>query len=359
MTTLRVTCKPAYELLLSLIPYLTPNRIDSYDAGEAWLDDARSSLDEETEGALSRLFAGCDHMVVRLLDVARTLPLPATAEDLVNAVAALEPRTIRLTLLGYHAKRSRQRVAPSTILAAAYGDPDAGRTLIEDNADSPECERALSGVLGLADEEVAELLVRILRSWKERVFDRQFIEIGPLIEREADRLRGRSRELSVEAFLSEATHGVDIVPPPGIDEIEIFPTWVLRPWNVFCEQDPTMLVGVGIAARQLTEHPDAPPDRLVRLTRAFGDERRLRILRQLLGGSYTLQELAEQLGTPNTTLLHHLVILRSAGIVQIGSDARGRYRLRHGTIRELYRLLDGYLPAVRQESEQLPPLMRR
>jgi DNA-binding transcriptional ArsR family regulator len=136
------------------------------------------------------------------------------------------------------------------------------------------------------------------------------------------------------------------VPAPGIEEIEVFPTWVLRPWDVFWEQDETMLLGVGIPDREPSDDPDAPPDRLVRLARALGDERRLRILRRLLAETYTLQELAEHLGTPKTTLLHHLVILRSAGIVRVGPGPQGRYSLRPGVARELYRLLDDYLPLL-------------
>jgi DNA-binding transcriptional ArsR family regulator len=150
----------------------------------------------------------------------------------------------------------------------------------------------------------------------------------------------------VEDFLAEAANGADIVPAPGIDDIEVFPTWVLRPWDVFWEQDDTMLVGVGVQDREPSGDPDAPPDQLVRLAKALGDERRLRVLRRLLTRSSTLQELAEHLGTPKTTLLHHLVILRSAGIVRVGPTAQGRYSLRPGVARELHRLLDAYLPMV-------------
>jgi DNA-binding transcriptional ArsR family regulator len=91
---------------------------------------------------------------------------------------------------------------------------------------------------------------------------------------------------------------------------------------------------------------DAPPPRLVTLARALGDERRLRILRRLTAGSFTLQELADDFGVPKTTLLHHLVILRSAGLVRVEAGANGRYSVQPGTPAELHRLLDRYLPAV-------------
>lgn len=346
MTSLHVTTKPAYELLLTLVAYVTPGRVDSYAAGAEWFAEVDERLDEPTRDAVHRLFAGCEHLAIRLLDVARRLPAPGSAEALIEEVAALDPRTVRLTLLGYHAQRARQRVAPAVILAAAEGDAAAGLSVVENVAEGPECERALAGVLAMNDREAADLLASLLRAWNERVFAPHLARIGPLLEREADRLRGRSRELTTEEFLSEAANGADVVPAPGIEEIEVFPTWVLRPWDVFWEQDETMLLGVGIPDREPSDDPEAPPDRLVRLARALGDERRLRILRRLLAATYTLQELAEHFGTPKTTLLHHLVILRSAGIVRVGSGPQGRYSLRPGVARELYRLLDDYLPLL-------------
>jgi len=357
MISVRVTAKPAYELLLTLVAYLTPGRVDSYAVGSEWFAEVDERLDQPTRDVVARLFAGCEHLAVRLLDVARHLPAPGDAEALIQEVTALDPRTVRLTLLGYHSGRVRQRVAPSVILAAAEGDRAAGLTLVEHGADGPECERALAGVLAMTDRDAAGLLVELLRAWNERVFAPSFARVGPIIEREAERLRGRSRELGAEAFLAEAANGADIVPAPGIEEIEVFPTWVLRPWDVFCEQDETMLVGVGIPDREPSDDPDAPPDRLVRLARALGDERRLRILRKLLAGSFSLQELAEQLATPKTTLLHHLVILRSAGVVRVGPTAQGRYSLRPGTARELHRLMDDYLPMAPPDrgAELVPP----
>lgn len=346
MISLHVTTKPAYELLLTLVAYLTPGRVDSYAAGAEWFAEVDERLDEPTRDAVHLLFAGCEHLAVRLLDVARRLPAPGSAEALIEQVAELDPRSVRLTLLGYHANRARQRVAPSVILAAAEGDAAAGLSVVENVAEGPECERALAGVLAMNDREAADLLVSLLRAWNERVFAPHFARIGPLLEREADRLRWRSRELTTEEFLSEAANGADVVPAPGIEEIEVFPTWVLRPWDVFWEKDETMLLGVGILDREPSDDPEAPPDRLVNLVRALGDERRLRILRRLLTATYTLQELAEHFETPKTTLLHHLVILRSAGIVRVEAGPQGRYSLRPGVARELYRLLDDYLPLV-------------
>jgi hypothetical protein len=183
MISLHVNAKPAYELLLTLVAYVTPGRVDSYAAGAEWFAEVDERLDEPTRDAVHRLFAGCEHLPIRLLDVARRLPAPGNAEALIEEVAALDPRTVRLTLLGYHAKRSRQRVAPAVILAAAEGDAAAGLSVVENVAEGPECERALAGVLAMNDREAADLLVSLLRAWNERVFAPHLAHVGPLLER--------------------------------------------------------------------------------------------------------------------------------------------------------------------------------
>ncbi len=343
---IRVTARPAYELILSLVAFSTPARVDSYAVGASWFTDVDTRLDAPLRERIERLSNHCEHVLIRLFDIAIDLPPTASAQEFIDAVAALDPGRVRLTLLGYYARRSRRRVDPAVILAAAEGDRTAARKLIEDNSDGPECERALAAVLGLGDEAVAELLVPALRGWRERVFDDLWAEAGPILEREAERLRGRSRELGLDAFLEEATNGADVVAMADIDEVEVFPTWVLRPWNVFWERGSTQVVGVAAQLDRRAADPDAPPTRLVQLARALGDDRRLRVLRRLTVGSYTLQELSEHFGIPKTTLLHHLVILRSVGIVRVGAGPAGRYSLRAGMPVELHRLLDGYLPAV-------------
>lgn len=343
---IRVTTRPAYELILSLVAFSTPSRVDSYAVGASWFADVDARLDAPLRDRIERLSNRCEHILIRLFDVAIDLSPTAPAEDFIAAVEALDPSRLRLTLLGYYARRSRRRVDPAIILAAAEGDGTAARRLIEGNSDGPECERALSNVLSMDGATIAELIVSTLRQWRDRVFDDLWAQVSPSLEREAERLRGRSRELGLDAFLDEATNGSEVAVAADIDEIEVFPTWVLRPWNVFWERGTTQVIGVAARDEDANGDPDAPPQRLVQLARALGDERRLRVLRRLTTGNYTLQELSEHFGIPKTTLLHHLVILRSVGIVRVGPGTNGRYSLRADMPMELHRLLDGYLPAV-------------
>ena len=355
MSGLAIAARPAYEFLLSVTAFVTPHRVDSYDLGPSWFADAETALGPAESAGLRALTSGCEHVFVRLLSVAHDLPAPGGVTELLAHLDAMSAAELRLTLLGYYSRRTRRRATPEAIAAAASGDPDAQRSFVTATADGPECEAALRTLLGTPPADLRTAVLERLAAWGDRFFVGQMATIGPVLEREVDRLRHRAAELDRDRFLEEATNGGSVVAEPGTDTIEVFPHWSLRPWNVFWEHGSSQIVGVPVPAEHASVDPDDPPDRLVSLAKALGDERRLRILRRLSGGSYTLQELADHFAIPKTTLLHHLVMLRAAGIVRVGPGTAGRYSLRPEVPRELQRLLEAYLPVVPPDRPRRDP----
>jgi len=123
------------------------------------------------------------------------------------------------------------------------------------------------------------------------------------------------------------------------------PSFVNRPLVTYYEFGETMVIVYPVADESVTAETDAPPLRLVRLSKALGDEKRLRILRALAEGEKTLMELAETFGVAKTTMHHHMIVLRSAGLVSVGVGSK-RYRLRTETVPDVGSLLSGYLGAA-------------
>ena len=82
---------------------------------------------------------------------------------------------------------------------------------------------------------------------------------------------------------------------------------------------------------------------------SLGDGRRVRILRRLVEGNSTLDELAEAVGLARSTTHHHLTQLRAAGLVTLGGNARGYwYALRPEGLTEAQRAIGGLaLPPAR------------
>ena len=96
----------------------------------------------------------------------------------------------------------------------------------------------------------------------------------------------------------------------------MIPSFVNRPLVVsFAEFGETLLIIYPVADESLSAEATLRPLRLVRLSKALGDEKRLRILRALADGEKSLMELAEMFGVAKTTMHHHMIILRSAGLI--------------------------------------------
>ncbi len=91
--------------------------------------------------------------------------------------------------------------------------------------------------------------------------------------------------------------------------------------------------------------PGTPPPALLRLTHALSDESRLRILRYLAAGERSFTEVVREIGLAKSTVHHHLVALRAAGLVRVRHDAANAvgYGLRADALDDLDARLTSFL----------------
>jgi DNA-binding transcriptional ArsR family regulator len=73
------------------------------------------------------------------------------------------------------------------------------------------------------------------------------------------------------------------------------------------------------------------------------DDRRLRVLRNLADSDASLAEVAKDSDIAKSTLHHHLMLLRAAGLVGVQIGDTKRYSLRRDTISEAASSLEYYL----------------
>ncbi len=106
-----------------------------------------------------------------------------------------------------------------------------------------------------------------------------------------------------------------------------------------------------VSDRTLASDPDAPPGWLVKLHKALGDEKRLKILRRLAGGDATLVELSTELDTAKSTLHHHMMLLRAAGLIRVHVGDDKRYSLRDETLPEAATYLNHYIHPTNDTEE--------
>jgi DNA-binding transcriptional ArsR family regulator len=344
--SLIVETSPAYELLQSLVVSFDDKDAETYEIGADWIAEARARAGDDLLERIEAVSHGDSDTFIHLIGLVYDTPAPRDIPSFLEHVRETDADEIRLHLVQFYAREVRRMTPPAVIRAAIGGDADAKREFLRTSY--PEWEpwtTYLSRMLDVDAESFKADLIGVLEDWADRVWKPESLTIMPIIERDADAKRDLQRELPMDRFVTTATNGVEFAPRPGVDRVVMVPSFVNRPLVTYYEFGETLIIIYPVGDESVSAETDAPPLRLVRLSKALGDEKRLRILRALADGEKTLMELAETFGVAKTTMHHHMIVLRSAGLISVGVGSK-RYRLRTETVPHVGALLSGYLDAA-------------
>ena len=343
---LTIETAPAYELLHSIVVVIDSEDADTYDIGPAWTAEMRERAGPELMERLTDIsFGDCDTFR-HLLGLAYDSPAPRDVPTFLGHLRETDPIELKLHLVQFYARDTRRLTPAATIRAAVAGDFDARDEFLRTS--HPDYEPWTAYLRAVLEADAAWLkdeMVAVLEAWAERVWKPESLTILPILERDVDAKRQLQRDLPLDRFVTTATNGVEFSPRPGLERVVMIPSFLQRPLVGHVEFGDVLIIVFPVADESVSAETDAPPLRLVRLSKALGDEKRLRILRALAEGEKTLMELAETFGVAKTTMHHHMIVLRSAGLVTVGVGSK-RYRLRHETVPDVGALLSGYLGAA-------------
>ncbi|MDR7254477.1 DNA-binding transcriptional ArsR family regulator [Nocardioides sp. BE266] len=216
-------------------------------------------------------------------------------------VDAAEPDEVVRVLTGARRRQLRSRLDDTTIAAAVAGGDRAARTRWRHTLDDTLLQVA-PWLLATPPETVRATLLDVIDRLP-----------APARATPLPRIRERLAEVGPEALLAEVAPGVTY-RTGVLDDVVLVTSPAVSP----------ILVVVDEVDRTVILHPplaDGAPDdagaRLRELGRAVGDDTRIRLLHTLRLRPSTLPQLCDELASPRTTLLHHLALLRSAGLVSI------------------------------------------
>jgi DNA-binding transcriptional ArsR family regulator len=344
--TLIIEVSPAYELLESICIALEGEESDTLDIGAEWVAEVRARAGDELVGRLQTFAHGEADTFRHLVALAYDTPAPRDVRAFLAHLRETDADEIKLHLVQFYTREARRKTPATTIRAAVAGDADARAEFLRTaSPEWPDWTDYLRSVLESDGKATKAELIACLEEWAERVWKPEALTIMPILERDAEAKRDVQGDMPLDRFITTATNGVEFPPRPGIDRVVLIPSFVQRPLVSYVEFGSVMIIVYPVADESVTAETDAPPLRLVRLSKALGDEKRLRVLRALAEGEKTLMELADMFGIAKTTMHHHMIILRSAGLISVGVGSK-RYRLRHETVPDVGALLSGYLGAA-------------
>jgi DNA-binding transcriptional ArsR family regulator len=343
---LSVEVSAAYELLHSMVVTLEADDAETYEIGPDWIAEIRRRAGDDLLNRMRDVAFREPDTFRHLAGLVYDTPAPNDVTAFLAHLRATDPDEIRLHLVQFYARETRRRTPPAVIRAALGGDAQATAEFLRTAQPewAPQTEY-LRSVLAADPAELKSELISCVERWDERVWRSESLTIMPILERDADAKRELQRDLPIDRFIPTATNGIEFAPRPGVDRLVMVPSFVQRPVNSYVEFGEVLIIIYPVADESVSADRDTPPRRLVRLSKALGDEKRLRILRTLADGEKTLMELAEMFGVAKTTMHHHMIVLRSAGLVSVGVGSK-RYRLRRETVPDVGALLSGYLDAA-------------
>jgi DNA-binding transcriptional ArsR family regulator len=343
--SLEIEASPAHEFLLTLELIASDHHKSEqpYEVGEQWIEMMREKATPALLNAIREVGAEACEVFTYLMGLAYDCPPPRDVPGFLAHLEAIDPFELRLHMFGYYQRKFRRNTPLDIMLQAAEGDEEAQQQFLRTSSPEDSCRQTMLRQLFTQEPlETKKQIQDILESGYERVFRDLEPQIMPIIERDAEAKRALSQTISLERLVEVATNGFELVPEPGLRKVVLIPSYVERPWNHPTEYQDAKIFIYPVADESIAEDTSTPPPRLVRLIKALADERRLRILKMLMNGSYTLQEIADDFGAAKTTMHHHLAILRAAGLVLVQSDEK-LYSLRQINMPDINQMIDSYL----------------
>jgi len=325
--------RPVYDFVFSLSDEVGLTE-DLPARDRRWLADAKAEVAAQALGG--KPIDGDLMTMLAMLAVDRAEV--RTAREFASLVRAADPLEIRRLALSEALRDPSCRDAAERVLA---GDESAVDQLC---ADLPAEYREKSRLLITRTDEAHAEAVRVLEAWLPR-YETIEPRITAMQARDVEDRATDIATLGIGDLIEKTTGGVRWVSDPGVRRVILVPSYFSRPYNFTLIAEDWRLFAYPIADTAVDGgDPDAPPQRLVRLNRALGDESRLRILRMLRERDLYLTEIAQALELSKPTAKHHLAQLRAAGLITMTEEGGYTYySLRRERLREATVDLERYL----------------
>jgi DNA-binding transcriptional ArsR family regulator len=334
-----------FDLLIVLWRCLEQDeKAGSHELGQAWFDKFRTGIGEERMARLARFGGDAGLVWVGLAGLLTEAPVPSTAEELLAWLEEVDPVTLRAALLA-----EKLGGGPREALdRAAAGDPASLEELVAAHPKAsthPEVVDSLRRLISFPGDELVGEIASALRDLWTGPFAPHAEAWRPAIDRSAQATRLLTGALEPGELIETVTNGITYSVPLGVVRLVLVPSVSIRPWTLVADHQRSLVVFYPVADEHLSADPDAPPAWLVRIHKALGDDRRLRILRRVAEQESSLGDLTDMLGLAKSTVFHHIGVLRGAGLVRVrmAADEVPYYTLREGALSEAHRSLVAYL----------------
>jgi DNA-binding transcriptional ArsR family regulator len=343
MTSIHWTSGSACDFFISLFAL---HHAADFGLRPTWTAGVRQRLTARSRETLDKVFSFSSVPLVWI----SLLPAPQDAQIALQTLAALAPadRIPVLTLPGDFLSRAQ----PLLNAIAARGTWSAEErtrivTLYEQGPrpSSIGYDNLLDAWTALA--EMGERYLEALKEYYQAFFLEEEIRIRPALEHGLSEAQSLRQSLPSGELIDRLSRGVRLENLEEIDDLTLLPSWWITPLAYLARPvRGTVFMAFGVRPEPLAGAEAAEaPGMLVNTLKSLGDPTRLRILRYLSRGPLSPSELARRLRLRPPTVIHHLRLLRFAGLVHVtvSENLERRYTARPEALKLIFTSLQDYL----------------
>ena len=196
-------------------------------------------------------------------------------------------------------------------------------------------------------ENFGEQYLIALRGYYDAFFFEEENRVSSAQKRALAMAQQMARELPVPDLLEKLSHGVSFTAYLNVARVTLIPSYWSNPLIFFNLISPDHLL-ILYGGRPETESlipGEVVPEGLLNVLKGLADPTRLQILKYLVEQPLTPKQLAQKLRLRPPTVIHHLKILRLAGLVwiRLENDTERCYAARIETLTEKLTNLQDFL----------------
>jgi len=363
MPTLAWDIGTGYDLFMSLQIILNPA---DYDVSASWAAGMRARLPAPEREFLEE----CREWTEPPLRWLHALPPPKDGASVLRALAQQAPHEIFLSITVFdncdEIPASLREIIGGVCDHGSWSDKDL--QLVQSYFQNLPKEKrfsqkALTGALNWCTRagEFGERYLKSLRAFYEVFFAEEETRIRPALEDSLAKAQALTESMPILDLLEVLSQGLRFAEPPKVAQLILIPSFWISPLVLFYKIDSDHEIWLyGARPPEVSLIPgETVPDNMLRALKALSDPTRLRIMRYLTEESLAPSQLSKRLRLRPPTVVHHLKILRLAGLVQlnVGETLESRsYAVRREAVTAVCAMLQSFLnPGTKDLKEPNPP----
>jgi DNA-binding transcriptional ArsR family regulator/Skp family chaperone for outer membrane proteins len=171
-------------------------------------------------------------------------------------------------------------------------------------------------------EEFGELYLQALQSYYQEFFAEEERRIKPALQRASEQAQEMAQEKDLSDLIEILSQGVKLFIDPDVTDLVLAPSFWITPLILYTSLAPQQMIFLyGARPSDASLVPgEVVPDALLRGLKALAEPTRLKIIRYLSQEPLSPAQLSRRLRLRPPTVVHHLEVLRLAGLVRLNLE---------------------------------------